>query len=61
MQQTQLFSMVRMKVQLILNGYIHAPAILETIDQFIVPPRLGQRAGVLGAIALARQAFHPKS
>ena len=60
MQQAQLFPMVQMKVQLMLNGYIHAPAILEAIDQFIVPPRLGQRAGVLGAIALARQTFHPK-
>ena len=60
MQQAQLLPMIRLKVQLILNGYIHAPAILETIDEFIVPPRLGQRAGVLGAIALARQTFHPK-
>lgn len=60
MQQTQLFPMIQMKVQLMLNGYIHAPAILETIDQFIVPPLLGQRAGVLGAIALARQTFQPK-
>ena len=30
--------------------------ILENIDRYIVPPMLGARAGVLGAIALAQQA-----
>lgn len=57
MQQPQLFPMVRLRVQHFLNGYVHAPEILEAVDQFIVPPVLGQQAGVLGAIALARQAF----
>jgi len=32
------------------------PAILEQIDQYIVPAALGNRAGVLGAIALAKNA-----
>jgi fructokinase len=41
------------KVQGILNGYIHAPLILDSIEQLIVPPGLGNRSGVLGAIALA--------
>lgn len=57
MQQAQLFPMIRLRVQHILNGYVNAPEILEAIDQFIVPPGLGQQAGVLGAIALARQSF----
>ncbi len=55
MQQTGLFQMVRHNVQQLLNGYIQVPAILEQIDQYIVPAALGGRAGVLGAIALARK------
>lgn len=55
MEQTQLFPMVRRKVQQLLNGYVQSPTILEQIDRYIVPPGLGNRAGVLGAIALAEQ------
>ena len=54
MQQVQLFPLVRMRVQSILNGYLAAPAIQEQIDRYIVPPALGDRAGVLGALALAQ-------
>ncbi len=53
MQHTGLFPLVRRKVQQLLNGYIESPQIIESIDQYIVPPALGNRAGVLGAIALA--------
>jgi fructokinase len=44
---------VRHRVQRILNGYIHSPRILDSIGELIVPPGLGNRSGVLGAIALA--------
>jgi fructokinase len=54
MQQRQLFPLVRRRVQELLNGYLSAPAILDQIDDYIVPPGLGDRAGVLGAIALAQ-------
>lgn len=54
MNQTQLFSLVRQKVQDSLNGYVNHPAILSEIDTYIVPPGLGNQAGVLGAIALAQ-------
>lgn len=54
MEQAQLFPMIRRKVQQMLNGYIQSPEILERIDNYIVPPGLGKRAGVLGAIALAQ-------
>lgn len=60
MEQSQLFPMVRLKVQHLLNAYVHAPAIEEAIDEYIVPPQLGHRAGVLGAIALAKITFSPK-
>ena len=53
MQMPQLFPLIRAEVQTLLKGYIQTPAILEQIDAYIVPPALGGKAGVLGAIALA--------
>jgi len=55
MHQPQLFPMVRRNVQRILAGYVQAPALREGIEHYIVPPGLGDRAGVLGALAMARQ------
>ncbi|MFN8458991.1 MAG: ROK family protein [Anaerolineae bacterium] len=55
MDQVHLFPLVRRKTVELLNGYVQSPAILERIDQYIVPPGLGNKAGVLGAIALAEQ------
>jgi fructokinase len=54
MDQPALFPLVRAEVQALLNGYVRAPAILDTIDSYIVPPGLGARAGILGALALAQ-------
>jgi fructokinase len=46
--------MVRQQIVKISNGYVRSPKMtLEGIDQYVVPPRLGNRSGVLGAIALA--------
>jgi fructokinase len=56
MQQPRIFPLVRQEVQMLLNGYIHAPEILECIDEYIIPPGLGDQAGVLGAMALAEEA-----
>jgi fructokinase len=56
MQHNHLFALIRREVHAILNGYIQAPEILEHIERYIVPPRLGSRAGVLGALALASSA-----
>jgi fructokinase len=55
-QQPALLPLVRRKVQRLLAGYIDAPELADGIDQFIVAPVLGDRAGVLGAIELARRA-----
>ena len=57
MQQAHLFPLIRQEVQTLLHGYIQKPQITERIDEYIVPPQLGSRAGVLGAIALAQEAF----
>lgn len=59
MQQTHLFPMIHEKVVRYLNGYVQSPMILERIDEYIVPPALGNRAGVLGALALAMQVDNP--
>lgn len=56
MHQPRLLPLVRRKVQQLLNGYLHVPHILERIEEYVVSPGLGDRAGILGAIALAQQA-----
>jgi fructokinase len=59
MQQGALLTMIRSKVQEILNGYLHAPAILQEIDKYIIQAQLGGRAGALGALELARITAEP--
>jgi fructokinase len=54
MEQLQLFPLIHNEVYSLLNGYIQARPLLEQMDSYIVPPALGNRAGVLGAIALAQ-------
>jgi fructokinase len=56
MQQRHLFPLIREEVKRLLNGYIRSPMSLEKIDEYIVPPGLGNQAGVLGAIVLAQRA-----
>ncbi len=56
MEQTHLFPRIRRRVKELLNGYVQADAIVNEIDGYIVPPALGNRSGVLGAIALAELA-----
>jgi fructokinase len=58
MQHIGLFPLVRCKVQQFLNGYIPSTQITERIQEYIVPPVLGNQAGVLGAIALAIERLH---
>jgi fructokinase len=53
MERPQLFALVRLNVQQLLNGYVHTKEIEKDIENYIVPPKLGKQAGVLGAIALA--------
>ena len=56
MRQAGLFPLVRRQTVELLNGYIQIHEVLQGIDEYIVPPRLGDNAGVLGAIALAQRA-----
>lgn len=55
MSQPHLFARLHRAVQRVSNGYIAAPALLDGIDEYIVPAALGGRAGVLGAMALAER------
>jgi fructokinase len=50
MRQEHLFPRIRHYVQTFLNGYLQ----LEDIESFIVPPKLGSHAGLIGALELAR-------
>jgi fructokinase len=59
MRQTQLFPRIRVEVRDLLNGYLQAPQVGEQLAEYIVPPGLGDRAGVLGALALAQEAYEP--
>jgi fructokinase len=54
MEHKPLFPSIRGKVRGLLNGYIASPVLTGTMEEYIVPPALGKRSGVLGALALAR-------
>jgi fructokinase len=56
MQRAFLFPMVRGRLQELLNGYVQSEMLCAQIEDYVVPPRLGNRSGVLGALALAEQA-----
>lgn len=53
-QHTGLLEIVRSNVKRQLNAYIQSSQILDHMDGYIVPPALGSRAGVMGAIAMAK-------
>ncbi|MGL4393547.1 MAG: ROK family protein [Fusobacteriaceae bacterium] len=54
MKQEQMFPMIRKNVIEYLNGYVPHTQILKNIDNYIVPPGLGDNAGISGALALAK-------
>jgi fructokinase len=57
MQRAHLFPLIRAKVKELLNGYVASPVFSGTLDEFIVPPALGNRSGILGAIAMAKSSL----
>jgi len=56
MKEPALLPHVRSRVQALASGYFDAPELGAAIDEYIIPPALGDRAGVLGALELARRA-----
>jgi len=57
MQQKKILPLVREKVIDAINNYIQVPELINEIDKFIVLPELGNKAGILGAIALAKKEY----
>ncbi len=56
--EAEFFKRVRAEMRASLNGYVSSPLILtDAIDDYIVPPKLGDDAGVCGAIALGQWAI----
>ena len=53
MERRFLFPLIRAKVKELLNGYVASPIFAAALDDFIVPPALGKRSGILGAMAMA--------
>jgi fructokinase len=56
MAETRLFPAIRQRLLHWLGGYIDRSEILESCEHYVVPAALGERAGVLGCIALAADA-----
>ncbi|AIQ12101.1 ROK family protein [Paenibacillus durus] len=60
MKQSHLFPMIRTKLQELLKGYVQHASLTADIDSYIVPPQLGDNAGLAGSIALASMALAGK-
>src|SRR5207302_6382700 len=56
MHEPTLLPLIHSRVHELASGYFDAPELADSIDGYIVPPALGDRAGVLGALELARLA-----
>jgi fructokinase len=57
MQVEALFPLVRKHLMRSLAGYVQADLVLKGMDQYVVPPLLGQQSGIAGGIALAERAL----
>jgi fructokinase len=53
MSQAALFPLIRRGLADSMNRYVQTAALSTAVDRYVVPPGLGVRAGVLGALALA--------
>jgi len=60
-QHCGLMEKIRREVLKALNGYVQTSILTEDIENYIVPPLLGNQSGGIGALAMAKQhmAVHP--
>ena len=56
LERPGLLSAVRARLVALNAGYLETPLLGDEVDRYVVAPALGDRAGVLGAIALAQSA-----
>ncbi|MEL6382533.1 MAG: ROK family protein [Cyanobacteria bacterium J06626_18] len=61
MEQKQLFPLVRSQVRQQMSTYLKVPKIMNAIDDYIVPPKLVGKSGIMGAFVLAQQAAQAAS
>lgn len=52
MHQKKLFALIREEVKRLMNGYLSHEMLKESIEEYIVPPALGENPGIMGAIKL---------
>lgn len=53
MKQKQLFPLIRNEIRKLLNEYVTTP----DVEEYIVPPGLGDNAGITGCLVLAKEAY----
>jgi fructokinase len=53
MERAGLLPAIRHRLRALLGGYLETPLLADRVDEYLVAPALGDRAGVRGAIALA--------
>ena len=61
MQRHQLLKMVQSKTRCVLSGYIKSKSLEDNISEYIVPPRLKEDSGILGALSMAIHESKSKS
>jgi fructokinase len=57
MKEPSLLELVQARLRSLASGYFDTPELTERIEEYVVRPLLGDRAGVLGAFELARLAL----
>ncbi len=55
MKQKQLFPLIKNHLKVLLNGYINKVELFK--DDYIVSPKLGDNAGIVGCAMIGKQAF----
>jgi fructokinase len=57
MNEPRLLPAIRRHVGALLAGYLDVPRLGDELDQYIVAPELGDRAGIVGALELAERSL----